>query len=400
MDPNKNQKPEATSHVVVPPPAVSQPEPESLPPTQSPVADQQNQIPDTPLPDPQQSINEALKEQAPNKYADWKPPQQEPSLFAQMNSPQPQHQTGELPHQVPPDEKPGPKVNKKLAFGALVVLTLVALPATIYLSQQQQTVQQQAAPQSEDKVVAIYNGDITLSQVRAVAEESYAPTAVDKQALTDALDILIERKILDREKVQKRIVISDSEIQAKMDEEGLSRREAEYAVLKDKVTLLNTRNWQVYTVGFWIPESTNSELSEEEKTQRQQILSTGRTMINQAQTRLNNGETAFSIAKSLLSEYPSFEGVLAVNGFQVSTNSTLTTDFENPKTYNYETAAVGQPFYDTVYSLSQEGEVKQNFPADGSGGDVIQLVSTNNSAFNTYDDWLRDKKSSVVINGI
>jgi hypothetical protein len=401
VDPNKNQEPEATSHVVVPSPTLDQPEPQP-PATTNVSPEQPNPALDVSIPDPQQSINEALREQAPNKFADWKPPQQEPSLFAQMNSPQTSdHHTGDLPHQVPPEEKPGPKVNKKLAFGALVVLTLVALPATIYLSQQQQTVQQQAAPQSEDKVVAVYNGqNITLSQVRAVAEESYAPTAVDNQALTDALDVLLERKILDREKTEKRIVLSDSEIQAKIDEEGLSRREAEYAVLRDKVTLSSTKNWQVYTIGFWLPDQNHPDLTAEEKTLRAQILSTGRTMLNEAQTRLNNGEAAFSIAKSLLSKYQNFEGVLAVNGFQVSADSALTADFENPKTYNYETAAVGQPFYDTIYSLSREGEVKQNLSDSESGLDVIQLVSTNNSSFNTYDDWLRDKKSAAVINGI
>ncbi|OGH11285.1 MAG: hypothetical protein A3B38_00470 [Candidatus Levybacteria bacterium RIFCSPLOWO2_01_FULL_36_13] len=386
MDPNLSKKTDnATSHVIVPSP---------LEPTAS-----SSDSTSTSSLDPQREINAALAENTPNPNT---PPIQQPqegqSLFSQMNSPQ----TGTLPHQMPPEEPSGRKINKKLALGILIVLAIVALPTTVYLTQQQQTVQQQAAPTATgDKIVAVYNGEnITRAQVQALAEERYPTNEIDNQALRDAMDTLLERKILDKEASIKNINLSEEEIQAKVENDGFSETEARYSVLREKVTELNTKNWQVYTIGFWTPTATNSELTAEEKTQRTAILSMGKTMINEAKTRLENDESAFSIAKSLLSKYSNFQGTLAVNGFQLAPNSEATPEMENPKTYVYELKAVGQPLYDTIYSLQNEGEVKLNNPLDGSGADAVKLVGKNNSNFNTYEDWLKDKKSTAVINGL
>lgn len=287
---------------------------------------------------------------------------------------------------------------KKVAFFILFLIALIAIPLTVYVAQRQQETRTRAAVVPEDAVVAVIDGQqITKAQVREVAEEQYAPSAVDTQALNDALDTILERIILDKEKTDKNINISDEEIQAKVENDGLSDKEAYYAVLRQKVTELNTKNWQVYTIGFWTPPASDlSQLTAEEKTQREQILSVGKTIISEAKTRLESGEAASDIAKSLLSKYPNFQGVLAVNGFQLAPDSEPTEEMRNPKIYTYETSAVGQPFYDTIYSMSNDGEIKLNLPADGSGGDVIQLVSSNKASFNTYEDWLADKKSSVI----
>jgi len=374
VDPNKNDQTSTTSHVVVP----SLPDNQDSSATQAPVVQ-------TP------PVSPFVAQESPISSAQQQAVHQ--SAFAEMNSP--------LPHQLPPNEKPGRKINTKLAIGALIVLALVALPTTIYLTQQQQTVQQQAAP-TDDKIVAVYNGEnITRADVQALAEEWYPTNEIDSQALQDALDVLLERKILDKEKTDKNINISQEEIQAKIDSDSLSFKEAEYAVLKDLVTQQEVKNWQVYTIGFWQPSTSDlAELTEEEKAERIQILSTGKSMINEAKTRLENDESAFSIAKSLLSKNPNFRGVLAVNGYQIQLDSEGSPEFEDPKTYTHQTKGIGQPFYDTIYSLKQAGEVKLNNPPDGSGADAIKLVSTNDSAFNTYENWLADKKKTAVINGL
>lgn len=358
--------------------------------------------------DPQQEIDTALAENSPISNT---PPIQQPpegqSLFSQINPPQSEPQSAfqemnsPLPHQVPPEQKPGRRIDKRLAIGALIVLAIVALPTTVYLTQQRQTVQQQAAP-TGDTVVAVYNGEnIYKKDVQALAEEWYPTNEIDRQALQDALDVLLERKILDKAKADKNINFSQEEVQAKIDSDSLSSKEAEYAVLRDLVTQQEVKNWRVYTIGFWQPSTADlAELTEEEKAERTQILSTGKSMINEAKTRLENDESAFSIAKSLLSKNPNFQGVLAVNGYQINPESETSPQLENPKTYTYQVKGIGQPFYDTIYSLKQAGEVKLNSPSDGSGADAIRLVSTNNSAFNTYADWLNDRKKTAVINGL
>lgn len=371
MDPNTKEQPLATSHVIIPAP--------SEPPVNSS--------------DPQQEINTVLAESIPKGPPIHQPPEGQ-SLFAQMNSPQP----GALPHQVPPDEKPGRKVSKKLALGILIVLVLVALPVTVFLTQQQQNIKQEAVvPISDETIIGIFNGTPILKKdLQNVAKEQYAPSAVDNDALKVALDTLIERKILDKEKQDKNIIISQSEIDEKIAQEDLSSVEANYAVLRERVAELNTKYWKAYTIGFWVPPANDlTQLTEQEKTERQQILTQGLNLINQAEQRMKGNDSVLSIAQALLTENPNFGGILAVNGVQVNSDIDEYV-FNNPKTFDYQSVNTGQAFFDTLYAMKTSGEVKKAVAVDGTGASAIKLIEANpDAAFNTYNNWLSDRKNSL-----
>lgn len=425
MDPNqKNQTEQATSHVVIPAPTNTQSEPQSATtvsspepiqptqnpfqnpqpgPVQNPIQESASPIPnqDTPQPDPQALVNEALRDQAPNMYANWTPPQHQ-SAFQEMNSPQihhPQNQDPSFPHQVPPKREPG-RYSKRIAIGMLAILAIVGLPATIYLTQQQQNTKQEATTGfTDDTVVAIYDGQIKIKDLRAVAEEQYAPTAVNNTVLKIALNILLERKILDKEKINQKISISQQEVDDLVLSTGLPEKEAYYKILRTKVGLTNARNWQVYTIGFWAaPSSDLANLTDEEKASRSAILAQGLPALKEAEQRLRNGETASIIAENLLAKYPALNGVLAVNGTIITRDIESPPELDEAEIFYYEPSGEGQPFYDTLYSMSNDGSVKSIVFSDNSGGSVIKLVKYHpETTFNSYKDWLDNKKSLVKI---
>lgn len=291
---------------------------------------------------------------------------------------------------------------KKIWILLGIVLVIIGIVVTVFLAQRQQESRSNASAVVPDStVVATINGtNITKGDVQAVAEEQYEPSAVDNQALRDGLNVLEERRILDVEAQSQGVSVSSTEIQERMDRDGLTQTQARYDLLREKVTLIEVKNWQVYVIGFWVPPADQQEnMTDSEKTVAQEQLFDGLKALDEAQNLMSTSQTALDIGRSLVSKYPSIAPVLGVNGYLLSqaeeTNEFL--QLQNPRVYAFESASMGQSLFDAVYSMRESAEVKKVLSEKDSGGNVIKLIKANADApFNTYEDWLASKKQSSV----
>lgn len=390
MDPNLNDQnlpPKPTSSVgnVVPPV-----NPQVQVPAQEPVVPLSNQ-PESVLP------------QAPALPLSVPPVQPiTPPVFTQQAGPDPKV-TNDKPGNDSEEFYPkGPKINRKVALGVFILLMIITIPATVFVARQPQSTQSDAANElTPETVVAIINGQNVLEKdLEQVASEQYDTEAIDREALKDALDTVIERKILEIEKEKLGLDPQDAEINAKV-ADGFEPTQAYYEVLKDKVTASQTKNWDVYTIAYWLPMTgerqslTNQETKDVQKQQQD-----GLKAIDEAMTGLQTSKTALQIARDIANKYPSLKDILGVNGYllrDIEQGANLS-DVENPRKYTFESANKGQAFFDTLYSLKNAGEVKKYVSDKNSGGGVVELVSANTSAsFDTYEAWLRSKKTPSLV---
>ncbi len=300
------------------------------------------------------------------------------------------------------DDLPKQKtISKKTAALLMGLFVVIALPLTVVVSQRQQTTQSGAAnPLGPETVIAVINGQNVLEKdLEVVAAEQYDPDSIDNAALKDALLIIEERKILDLEKTQKNIIITDEEIAVK-EGDGFDAKSAYYEVLKDKVTLIEAKNWEVYTIGFWVPPTDErGDLTAAEKKLVQQRLADGLKALDTARDQLATSKSALDIARDLVKKYPSLAPVLGVNGYMLKdlTGNADLSDVQNPRTYTYETSNKGQALFDAIYSLKTPGQIKKAISELSSGGNVVKLVKSNSTAkYNTYEAWLAAKKATLV----
>jgi hypothetical protein len=290
---------------------------------------------------------------------------------------------------------------KKVVVFLLLGVALLAIPITVYVAQRQQNTQSNASVVSDTTVIAMVNGQqITKFNVKKVAQEQYEKGAVDSQALNDSLKAIIERRLLDSESTSRGITINPSDIQVRMDDEGLTNTQAKYDLLREKVAQVVAKNWQVYVIGFWVPPSDQqANMTADEKTTAAKQLTDGLKALDEAETLMSGDKSALEIAQSLIKKYPSLEPVLGVNGYFVAQaeKANELSQLENPRTYYYQSASVGQPLFDAIYSLNTAGEVKKALSDKDSGGNVVKLINSNtNASFNTYEEWLANKKQSSV----
>jgi len=300
------------------------------------------------------------------------------------------------------DDLPKQKmISKKTAALLMGLFVVIALPLTVVVSQRQQTTQSGAAnPLGPETVIAVVNGQNVLEKdLEAVAAEQYDSESIDNAALKDALLTIEERKILDLEKTQKNIVITNDEIAVK-ESEGFNASSAFYEVLRDKVTLIEAKNWQVYSIGFWVPPTDErGDLTAAEKKLVQQRLTDGLKALDIAKDQLATSKSPLDIARDLVKKYPSLAPVLGVNGYMlkdIDANSE-SIDVQTPRTFTYETSNKGQALFDAIYSLKNPGQIKKAISELNSGGNVVKLVKANSNAkYNTYEAWLSAKKSTLV----
>ncbi|MBI3984468.1 MAG: hypothetical protein HY344_00805 [Candidatus Levybacteria bacterium] len=294
----------------------------------------------------------------------------------------------------------GARINKKVILSAILLIMVVTVPLTVFVARQPQSTQTGAANDLKpDTVIAVFNGQNILEKdLETVALEQYDGGSIDREVLKDSLDILVERKILDGEKNSKQLGVSDSEIAVKK-AEGFDQNQATYETLKEKVTAAQTKNWQVYTIGFWVPLGNDlSNLSNAEKETRKKRLDDGLKALDEAQSQLGTQKSALDIARTLTQKYPSLKEILGVNGYLLQdANTDNVKDYTTPRVYTFEKSNKGQPFFDSLYSMKQNGQVKKSISGNNSGGNVIKLVSANTDAsFDTYEAWLSAKKKNVL----
>ncbi len=272
---------------------------------------------------------------------------------------------------------------KRIAVFVLLVVAIIGIPLTVYLAQRQQEIRSQAAAVPENTVIVTINGqDFTKADIRNVANEQYESSAVDDQALKDALDVLIERTILGIE-AQRLGVEADSD----------------YEVLQEKITLAATKSRKVLSLGFWSPKpSDQGNLDASEKEIAGTLTSQGRAALSEIETRLKAEEDILAITNSIRTKYPSLADYIALNGYRLTDLS----EAEKVLTAEPYSVEFGDSNMDTtvlngLFALNK-GQVKKFQATEtNDGGSVFKVIEKgNDSGPTTYSQWLSERRSALV----
>lgn len=286
-----------------------------------------------------------------------------------------------------------------MAIILLLGVALIGIPLTVYLGQRQQETRSRAAVTPEDGVVVVIDGiEYTKAQVRKIAEEYNDPSVVDTQSLNVALQILEERKILDKAQKDLGIQVDSSKLNTLV-QAGFSQEDARYEVLKDQVILKVVRSRRAISIRFWNPPSSSlSSLTAEERTAAANELRDGTAALGEAETRLRAGEDIFEIADSLLVKYPSLVPVLGVNGYILSGMDELEKlEAKLPPTYEIGDSNLDKETLDTLFAM-QVNEVSSVINTEANrGGTVFKLLTIgNNNGLGSYEIWLSGQIASLV----
>lgn len=253
----------------------------------------------------------------------------------------------------------------------------------------------------EDKVIVSVEGkDYTKADIRNIANEQYQAGAVDDQALKDAKEVLIERKILDAESKRLGIDIDLGDVSERAAEEGISQEEAKYELLKSEITLAVVKSRKTLSLGFWSPVPADWEnLDDSEKKLAKSLTSQGREALSEIETRLKAGEEIIDVADSIIEKYPVLKGYLAINGYRYEDLSSEEKQaFAQAEIIQYGDSNMDQSVIEGIFSMDV-GEVRKFQETEtNDGGSVFMLLEKgNDSGSTTYDTWLSEKRNSLVI---
>ena len=272
---------------------------------------------------------------------------------------------------------------KRIAVFLLLVVAIIGIPLTVYLVQRQQEIRSQAATVPENTVIVTINGqDFTKADIREVANEQYESRAVDDQALKDALDVLIERTILDIE-AQRLGVEADSD----------------YEVLQEKITLATTKSRKVLSLGFWSPKSSDQEnLDASEKEIARILTSQGRLSLSEFETKLSNGEDVVEIANAILVKYPALEDYLAINGYRlIDLSESEKQAFASPDIVEFGDSNMDPTVLNGVFALDVGQIRKFQATETNDGGWVFKLLEKGkDTGPSTYSAWLTERRNALV----
>lgn len=278
---------------------------------------------------------------------------------------------------------------------------VLAIPLTLYTAlnlKPKNTITKAAVP--EDSIIVTIDGvNYTKAQIRQIAEEQIDPTAVTQEDLQVALDVLIERKILDKAASDYNIA-PDPDRVAKYKQDELSDTEAKYEALRDQIILKAVNSAEVESIGFWNPPASGiGGLSTQEQTLAAQQLTSGNSALDEIQTRMQNDENALDIADDILASNLDLADVLAVNGYIVSTLNQQDRAYASyPTIQEYGDNAYDDQIENEVFNIMNEGEVKKvTNTTDNRGGSVFKIVKRGNvNGSGSYDSWLTERKAALV----
>lgn len=282
-------------------------------------------------------------------------------------------------------------------FGSFIVVML-AIPITVYLSQQRQDQRSQASEVPDTTAVAIFDGEeITKGQVRDVAEEQNAPSSVDAEALKVALSNLIEMKILDQAAEELGIEV-DSDWVNELTQQGISENDAYYEVLRNQVTLKTVKSVSAFTVQFWnTPVGGLNNLTAAEKTLTAKQLTDGNAGLNRAQALLGRGDDILEVGDTVLTEFPSLKPVFAINGYIFdSLPESERMIAKRPQVYQQGDSGLDNQSQEVIFNLDEGSLANVKNSESNRGGIVFKAVSVNKEGTETYDEWLEGKITELV----
>lgn len=299
------------------------------------------------------------------------------------------------------------EITRKKAIALLVLIFIfVGVGVTVYLSQQNQDTRSRASEDSpESTIVATVNGeDITKAQVREVAEEQFAPEAVNQEVLKDAMDVLIERMILDDAAQAQNISVDTTQVENRMSSFDLEQNEAYYDLLRDEVILKNVKSRKAQSIGFWAPvEADQANLEPEDKTTAVAQIQAGKNALPEIERSLGSASAdPASIVNSISSKYAVLAPSITLNGYRVSeVDEAEISGISAYKIYEFTDSNLDPSVLNGLFAM-ETGDVALYSPTEtNAGGVVFKLIEKgNDSGSGTYEEWLNGKiNADVVLKG-
>lgn len=275
--------------------------------------------------------------------------------------------------------------NMFIRYGKFIVLAVVLLLGVLVLvllaSIKKAPVGKAPPPDPANVLLAtVGNKKIYRNDVKAIALEQYAFSALNSKVLKTSLDIAIERAILDDQATIKKIII----------EKGNSKLQY-YENLKDTIIAREIGTVTANMLSFWVPAFHDIY---PQKPEYQQMRDLEPTVFADAIQQLQKGGNTYDIGKSILEKYPVFTPQLGVNSYILSKVTDLSL-MQKPVIYQYLVNDSNKLLLDTMFAMNK-GQIKILVWPDGEGAAVIQVVDKNNGEKITYDNWLKDKEKKVI----
>lgn len=406
MDPNSLKDDNQSlpdSHVVVLPPA----DEPVIPPTPN-STDSLNSAP--PLANP---INPSAPVLPPG--VDAIPAQQVPpipSVFSQQaldnsQTPPPPPSSDDQSFQNLPKKR---KINGKTASILVALLIVAAIPLTVFLSNQQQTVQNHASGANlltSNPVVANFDKKpYRISDLLTTAEQNYSQDQIEtsnsndqKDLFKTVRDIFIERKILDKAALDLGVSASQEDTAALRTSQDLSDDEARYAVLKQQITLKKVKSLRAISIGFWYPPVDSLSLDDGPIVDQKAKINLSLKALADIQTDLQQGMDPVAIVNSIRSDlkYATIKDDIGLNGNLVSTVEVDLSSIAGPQLFEYGDVNLNTTDLNKLFSLNA-GDIWTSSPSDSNSSGYVYKVfdKGTGSSFSTYDDWYNAQQSSLV----
>lgn len=293
---------------------------------------------------------------------------------------------------------------KKLILIIVILFTILLIPILIFIYSKSVPV---VSPKNPTK---LNSQVITDDELRKVAEETYTSNSIDNEVLSGALDKVIERKILDKLSAENNVSVSDSEIKDQLKIDSSSEQDAKYNVLKNKITKLLVKNWEIYSIRFWIPADIPEEINGKVVYKAPNDLTASELKIRSRQIldapiALAEGEKllattpAVSVAQYLAKKYSSLAPIIAVN------NNFILDYAPGPSSIEYTTPEIfteneltNDLYANTIRSMTTDGEIKKVQTEHNGGGAVFKLERINKYApYSNFDDLLKTEMKKMNI---
>lgn len=292
-------------------------------------------------------------------------------------------------------------LHSKKGLLSLIVLILLALgiPIGMYLSQQQQDVRQHAA-ENASLVATVDDTSVTTQEVKDATNEQYNAKAITQNELNAAAEHIVEFKLLASEARKRNITISEAELSeratslgAGASEQKSVRSQARVELLQEKLSKVLTKTRNVQSVGFWLPpDNYGGELTQQEKQTLSEQKALKDKVLAEIQQKIQGNEDPLTIAREIVTTYPLFSKIVAVNGY-ILDKTPDTSALSGPKLYVYESDFKSNPFLSEIFSL-KAGDIKLITTDANDGGVVVKITGETNGQYASFEDWLAQNKKT------
>ncbi len=295
--------------------------------------------------------------------------------------------------------------NKKIISIILVALILLTIPLTLYLTQQEQDIRQEAArPTLQNGLVQVGGNVITKNDLQEKIDKVYRGNPTDQTSLQPLLDELVEEELLRQAASTLNLSVNGQDVREKMNEKGIASIDSESTlsnevnsdVLKEKISKKVAKTREAFTVGFWIPpKNYDVPLTQEQKELIQKQREEAGPALTIIEERMKKGDNPVDIARGINQQFPSLQPIIAVNGYILATTQNQSL-FQQPILYEFEKNRANVAYFKKLFEASQNQVIVVKDTGTNDGGSVIRVVSATNGSYNNYKEWLNDQKAKRV----